>query len=392
MTILLDGQPLDVACPFNPQPGAVPQVWFAREGVLRILKSEMDRAEAGEPSKSSLFSGASGLGKSALLNWSAAASVERGWPTIRLAVTGDVRSPAGFARALSLTVEKLRTEQSVIERAKKAVRKLPVRPQIPYLEYAPRATSSDTQLIEGAFEAFDAFVTELQVPGLIAIDEVHQLEPGTAEALVHYLSDERDSNVRVVAAGLSSAWSLLTMKTMSVGPRVFRPFELVPFSNEQSQAFIRRSLDSVGASWPDWVVERVADLSWGSPGNIHELAYSLWLVQEQFTDHSWLEGFIRDLERETVRDVKRRLGALSPTAYKILGELQQSQGDLALYELRMSVGDDASSFRDAMDQLEIAGLANVDPDQNVQAVGPPGALTAIVEGARGRIDAPALER
>src|SRR4051812_46649212 len=107
--------------PFQTAPGSIPRIYKGRDSVF----AEMERAietSYRDHWNNILLVGSTGMGKSSLLAWAANRVGGLGWPILSLSVTGDLGQPRGLAIALARGAERLKSERSVMERARAAVK------------------------------------------------------------------------------------------------------------------------------------------------------------------------------------------------------------------------------------------------------------------------------
>lgn len=362
-------------CPFRSQPGAIPRVWVGRDSIRGELKSPYSR-QAHLVGRCDLLIGSTGLGKSALLEWMSQAAAQDGRPVVRVTASGPTATAAGLGTAISDAVDRFRAERSVVVKAAQVVRQVPLRITTPWTEYVERAESPAASSLASALLKLDALARELDAPALLVIDEVHALDAESAETLVYSLARDNESVVQVVAAGLTSAYEKLVLRTMmSIAPRMFNPIELDLLATEDSCRLLRDTAALDDVVWSDETVVAAATAAGGSPYELQSVGEYLWKSSNQSEALRAIQSYTKDRNRNMLRLISR----LPRQAVSVLLAVSSHglEGVPLLYA-RGSTGSD-NEFFSSLDSLERVGLLNVDSEQRVRVTAGPEVVAQVLE-------------
>ena len=352
--------------PFTPAPGAVPSVLAGRDDAVSEINDLIDGAYEQRWQQNLLIVGATGMGKSALLRLAARTAGELGWPVLRLIISQELSSSDGLSTAISRGLDSLKSENSLLARAASAARKLPIRPRTPWFEFITPSYSPNALALTEALNGLEQFAIDLQVPALLLIDEIHQLQYESASALINAISD-RDTPLIILAAGLSSAWDTLMFLPATPASRMFFPLELQRLTPDEAVRVLCETAGNAGAVWSSDLVKPAAVCSFGVPAQVQEIGSLLWRSSQNDLDE---RNVIEVVEKHLARRrnvIRRYLSRLPISAIGVLGKLvsAQDRGEFVPLLALRSMNIEDAELRDAMDILERAGLVLLNENQEV---------------------------
>ncbi|MBQ9067529.1 MAG: AAA family ATPase [Eggerthellaceae bacterium] len=252
--------------PFTPVFGKVPLHLVGRSQVIEDVTHALE-SHGNDPSLVSLFTGARGMGKTALLSALANYAEEQGW------ITARVTAAPGMLEEILLRVDRAASHLAK-QPAKRKITGMGIA-SIVSLEWKNVETSHANWRIkmEDIFDALDPSETGV----LITVDEVvSDLDEMTTlmTAVQHFLDENR--KVALLMAGLPSELSaLLSGRTTSFARRAAR-YELGPIEDNDVETALRETLASGGIHLDESGLPYAVRSIGGFPYMLQLVGYRLW--------------------------------------------------------------------------------------------------------------------
>jgi hypothetical protein len=318
--------------PFTPSFGSVPPLMAGREELIEGILNGLDNAP-GDPNRTTIFIGARGTGKTALLSKIADEAESRGW------VSANVTAVSGMLEDVI---------QRSVESAKEFGEKQNVNRITSLSAFGFSFTREVTDEPKGNWRTqMNRILDELNAQGvglLITIDEVGADTDEMrilAAAFQHFVRERR--NTALIMAGLPQQVSaLLSDKKISFLRKAFQHY-LDPIPLYEVRDTMRRTVELSGRKIGKQALDEAADATGGFPFLIQLIGYHVWRQHTEKAEIS--HGDVIAGVEYARADMERMI------FIRTLDEL--SDGDRAFLNA-MSVDEKESRLSDIKDRLGVS--------------------------------------
>lgn len=278
--------------PFAPGAGSRPPELAGRQAIIEDARIAIERALLGKPSRSQMFLGLRGVGKTVLLNTVEVMANERGH------LTSSIEAPEhkSLGELLLPRVHQVLRKLSLVDNAKTkaydALRALRSFASVFKFEYGDMSIAVDPEV--GIADSGDL---ENDLPELfvrigqaakaagkawtLLIDEVQYLSQKDLAALIVSLHKINQSELPVLffGAGLPQV-AALSGEAKSYAERLFQYPEVGPLSEADAKEAIRQPVNEEGASIEDDALLEIFHKTRGYPYFLQEWGHQSWNLAE----------------------------------------------------------------------------------------------------------------
>jgi hypothetical protein len=281
--------------PFAPGAGTQPPELAGRADILIEADVALDRVKVRNPTRSQIFVGLRGVGKTVLLNRIRETAENKGFETALLEVHDDTTLPALLVPALRKILLKLDAREELSEKTKRALRILrsfigSFKTKFKVGELAEIELGVDAERGEADSGSLESDLTDLLVAVAEAaldrgasialfIDELQYLSEREFGALIlglHQVS-QRNLPVLLFAAGLPLILGLAG-RSKSYAERLFTFPPLGPLDREAAAFALQGPAHAHAASFSPEALSDIFDCTQGYPYFLQQWGYEAWNV------------------------------------------------------------------------------------------------------------------
>ena len=278
--------------PYSPGAGLRPTELAGREDDIESFEVLVDRAEAGRPARSVVFTGLRGVGKTVLLQDLAGRAEQRGWITARVEAdrgSGPTSFTDGLSRSLATSLRREQGRGKTKERLRAALRtvtsfSMSFNPDgavslgfdVDAAEGRADSGSLYADLTDLALDLGDAAV-ELGVGVAVFVDEMQDLTPEELSAVCRscHETGQRSSPWFVIGCGLPNLPGALATAE-SYAERLFEFREIDRLPEAAAHAALVNPAKVEGVEWEPAAAAHVVAQSAGYPYFIQQFGQSTW--------------------------------------------------------------------------------------------------------------------
>ncbi|QKY12116.1 ATP-binding protein [Janthinobacterium lividum] len=357
--------------PFAPGAGSRPPELAGRQAIINDARVAIDRALLGRPSRSQVFLGLRGVGKTVLLNAVEAMANERGH------LTSSIEAPESkpLGELLLPRVHQVLRKLSLIDNAKgkayEALRALRSFAAVFNFEYGDMSISVDPEV--GVADSGDL---ENDLPELfvrigeaakaagkawtLLIDELQYLSQKDLAALIVSLHKINQSELPVLffGAGLPQV-AALSGEAKSYAERLFHFPEVGALSEVDAKAAIRQPVNEEGAVIDEGALTEIFLKTKGYPYFLQEWGHQSWnlAVGDTITLHDARQAEATTLKRLDEGFFKVRFDRLTPKEREyVIAMARLGNGPYRSSDVADALGESAQSLGPRRAQIISKGM------------------------------------
>lgn len=357
--------------PFAPGAGSLPPELAGRQLIIEDARVAIERALLGKPSRSQMFLGLRGVGKTVLLNTVETMARERGH------ITSTIEAPESkpLGELLLPRVHQVLRKLSVTDHAKakvhEAMRALRSFASVFKLEYGDLAIAVDPEVgvadsgdLENDLpELFVRIGEAAKVAGkawTLLIDEVQYLSQKDLAALIVSLHKINQANLPVLffGAGLPQV-AALSGEAKSYAERLFHYPDVGALPEADAKAAIQQPVNDEGASIDDAALTEIFLKTRGYPYFLQEWGHQSWNLAEgnTITLHDARQAEAKTLKRLDEGFFKVRFDRLTPKEREyVIAMAKLGSGPYRSSDVADALGETAQSLGPRRAQIISKGM------------------------------------
>ena len=278
--------------PFAPGAGTPPPELAGRSEIISRAETTLARILQAKPSKSFLFVGLRGVGKTVLLNRMQEMSEAQKYKAVFVEATEEKPLPAllyPYLRQLLLSLDRMENLNEQVKRGLRVLRSFANSVKVRYegievgLDVDPEIGSADSGDLEADLSelmlAIAYAAASRKVAVALIIDEMQYLTETELSALITSIHriNQKQLPFILIGAGLPQLVGL-TGKSKSYAERLFDFSRIGPLTNQDARAALQGPAQREGAEFTAEALSEIIRVTEGYPYFLQEWGYHAWNI------------------------------------------------------------------------------------------------------------------
>lgn len=276
--------------PFAPGAGTPPPELAGRGDIIARAETTLARIREGRPSKSFLFVGLRGVGKTVLLNRMQEISEAKNYKSVFVEATEEKPLPAllyPYLRQLLISLDRMENLSEQVKRGLRVLRSFANSVKVKYesieigLDIDPETGTADSGDLEADLSELLLAIAEAAASRKIAvaliIDEMQYLSETELSALITSIHriNQKQLPVILIGAGLPQLVGL-TGKSKSYAERLFDFPRIGPLATVDAQDALQGPVRREGVEFEPNALSEIIKITDGYPYFLQEWGYHAW--------------------------------------------------------------------------------------------------------------------